>query len=76
MSTNLAQVEQQARMLSEEDRARLADSMLASLQGVGLGEIAASWDQEIRDRVAAHERGEAPVVPAGDVFAEARRLTK
>jgi putative addiction module component (TIGR02574 family) len=76
MSITLQELEKQARSLSPEERARLADSLLESLRDTPLAEIETAWDREIEERVAAYERGELKTFAAEDVFAEARRLTR
>ena len=76
MSITLKELEQQARSLSPEERARLADIVLESLRDAPLAEIEATWDREIEERVAAYERGELGTFSAEDVFAEARRLAR
>lgn len=75
MSASLEQIEDQARALSAEERAKLAQSMLESLHSP-LAEIAAARESEIEQRVAAFDRGEIPLYAAEDVFAEARRLSR
>jgi len=50
MSTLLKNIEEQARALSAEDRARLAESMLESLH-TSITEIEAVWAEEIEERV-------------------------
>lgn len=72
MSASLRQIEEQARALSAEERARLAESMLESLRPQ-ISDVEAAWAEEIERRVAAFDRGEVPAYPAEDVFAEARR---
>jgi len=73
MSMTLAELEEQARRLPPEERARLADALLESLQEKPSADIEAAWDREIEARVAAYERGESKTYPAEEVFAEARR---
>jgi putative addiction module component (TIGR02574 family) len=75
MSASLKQIEEQARGLNAEERAKLAESMLESLHSP-LADIEAAWAQEIEQRVAAFDRGEIPAYPAEDVFAEARRISR
>ncbi len=71
MSALLKNIEDQARALSaEEDRARLAESMLESLH-TSITEIDAAWAEEIEERVNAFDRGEIPAYSAEEVFAEA-----
>lgn len=75
MSASLKQIEEQARALSAEERAKLAESMLESLHAP-VSEVEAAWAEEIERRVAAFDRGEIPSYSAEDVFAEARRLSR
>jgi putative addiction module component (TIGR02574 family) len=75
MSASLKQIEDQARALTPEERARLAESMLESLH-FPLAEIKRAWQEEIEQRVAAFDRGEIPAYPADDVFAEAYRISR
>lgn len=75
MSASLKQIEEQARALSAEERAKLAESMLESLH-TPVSDVEAAWEEEIERRVAAFDRGEIPSYSAEDVFAEARRLSR
>ncbi len=75
MSASLKQIEDQARALTPEERAKLAESMLESLHSP-LAETEKAWAEEIEQRVAAFDRGEIPAYPAEDVFAEARRISR
>jgi putative addiction module component (TIGR02574 family) len=76
MSVTIEELVQQARQLPPEERARLADILLESLQEVPSAEIEAAWDREIEARIAAYERGESKTYPAEEVFAEAGRLSQ
>ncbi len=75
MSQNYSEIEKSARLLSPEERARLAEAMTESLRDAMPAEIAAAWKAEIKRRVEAYERGEATLVPAEDVFAKARKIS-
>jgi putative addiction module component (TIGR02574 family) len=75
MPTSLEQLEEQARALNPDERAKLVQSILESLH-VPLAEIESAWAGEIERRVAAFDRGEIPSYPAEDVFAEARRFLR
>jgi putative addiction module component (TIGR02574 family) len=75
MSVTLAELEEQARKLPPEDRARLVEAMLETLQDGPSPELEDAWDREIAARIGAYERGESKTHAAEDVFAEARRLT-
>jgi putative addiction module component (TIGR02574 family) len=76
MAVTLAELEEQARQLSAEDRARLVEVLLESLRDEPTAEIQAAWDREIKAKVAAYDRGEIETFAAEDVFAEARRLAR
>lgn len=76
MSISLAEMEQQARLLSPDERARLAEVLLESLQDTSLSEIEAEWQREIETRVAAYDKGEIETYPAEGVFAEAQRIAR
>ena len=75
MSDLLKEISHRARALSPEERAQLAEVMLESLHEGSSAEVDAAWDQELRSRIAAYERGESKLVPAKDVFDEAHRIT-
>ena len=76
MPDTLKELEAQARSLSPEERARLAESLLESLRDAPLAEIEKAWEVEIAERVAAYDRGELPTFSVESVFAEARRLAR
>ncbi|MCC5827558.1 addiction module protein [Alkalimonas sp.] len=75
MQTSLKQIEEQALGLSTEDRAKLAEVMLESLNPA-LTDVEAAWEREIAERIAAYDQGEMPVYAAEDVFAEAKRMIR
>ena len=75
MSQDYAEIEKSARLLSPEERARLAEAMTESLREGMPAEVEAAWEAEIRRRVDAYERGEATLIPAEDVFSKARKIT-
>lgn len=76
MSTMLDELSKKAQTLSVEERAQLAQELLESVERDSDPEVQAAWEAEIAARIAKYERGEAQLIPAEDVFAEARRLTK
>ena len=76
MPDALEELPTQARSLSPEERAKLADFLLDSLRDAPLAEIEQAWEREIEERVAAFERDELPTFSAESVFAEARRLAR
>ena len=73
MSPSLHQIEEQARSLSAEDRAKLAECMLESLHA-SVEEIEAAWSEEVAARIEAFAKGDIPAVSAEQVFAEARHI--
>jgi putative addiction module component (TIGR02574 family) len=70
----VAELADRGRALAPEERSRLVELLLESLQEPPLSEIEAAWEQEIERRVAAYERGDVEAFAAEDVFAEARRI--
>ena len=74
MSTTLEQLTTQAIALLPEDRARLADLLLASLPDAADEPLDVAWDQEIQRRLKALESGTARLVSTEDVHAEARKI--
>jgi putative addiction module component (TIGR02574 family) len=73
MDSSFSELERQARSLSADDRARLVEVLLESLQGTRLSDVEAAWKREIEARVAAYDCGDLGAFPAEDVFAEAKR---
>ena len=76
MSDTLDDLEKKARSLTPEERARLAEALLASLQEPQLAEIEQAWAREIEKRTAAYDRGELQTISAEEVFAEAKQLSR
>jgi putative addiction module component (TIGR02574 family) len=74
MADLVAELAEQARSLAPEERSRLVELLLESLQESPLAEVEAAWAMEIERRVAAYQRGEVETFAAEDVFAEARRI--
>ena len=74
MSTSVEELAAKAQELSPEDRARLAENLLASLQDEPQSEVEAAWDGEIERRVEQVRAGSAQLIPAEDVHADARQI--
>ena len=70
MSSQLEMLEAQALMLSPEERAQLADRLIASL--FQENEIEDAWVVEVERRIKEIEAGRAPLIPAADAIARAR----
>ena len=70
MSSSLHALEAAALLLPPEERAKLAERLIASLDRDP--EIAAAWDEEIMRRIAELDAGRLESIPAEEVLAEAR----
>ncbi len=68
----VAELSAQAKALPPEERARLAEELLASLDPHEV-EVEAAWDEELRRRIDEVEHGAVQVVPAEQAFAQVRR---
>lgn len=75
MSTLVEELSRRALTLAPEERVRLAEQLLTTVQEVD-ADVEAAWDEEIKPRVAEIDAGAAKLTPAEEVFAEARRLIK
>ncbi len=73
MGITRQQLEAEARKLPREDRARLAEALISSLDEES--ELEAVWAREIDRRVRELRSGEVKTVPAADVFEELDRIT-
>jgi putative addiction module component (TIGR02574 family) len=76
MSALLDELSKKAKDLALEERAQLAQELLESVEQEVDPEVQAAWESEIASRVAKYERGEAKLIPAGEVFEAASRLTQ
>ena len=74
MSSRLKDLEAEALKLSPEERAQLADRLLASLSEDPAVEEA--WAAEVERRIAAIESGRSKHVPAAEAIARARAALK
>ena len=76
MSALVEELSARAKTLSAEDRARLVEELLDSLQGEPDSGAEIAWDREIERRVAEIESGAVKLISAEEVHAEARRLIR
>lgn len=74
MSSQVEVLESEAMKLTAEERARLADRLIASLSEDA--QIEEAWAVEVERRIAEIEAGRAPVVPAAEAIARARDALK
>jgi putative addiction module component (TIGR02574 family) len=73
MTDPVAELSQRARALSPQDRARLAEELLASLEGEVERKDDAASDAELVRRIAEVDSGAVELLPADEVFARVRR---
>jgi putative addiction module component (TIGR02574 family) len=76
MTASVEELVKRARALSPQDRARLAEELLASLDEESDSDAEAAWEQEIARRVEEIKTGRAKLIPAAEVFAETARIYK
>ncbi len=74
MSDLVAELAAQGRSLPPEERVRLLDLLLESLQEPSPGTVEEAWNREIERRVAAQDRGEGKLYELDEVMAEAARI--
>ena len=75
MSSLIDELSRKARSLPPEERIRLAEELLSSVQDSD-EEIEAAREDEIKRRLDEVESGTAKLIPAEEVFAEIRQLLK
>ena len=73
MSDLVLELSQQAQTLGAQDRARLAELLLASIHQHPDHAIDNAWDAELLRRIDEVDRGVAVLVSAEDAFAQVRR---
>ena len=76
MPDQVTELVKRGRALAPEDRERLVDQLLESLNEPAASELNAAWEAEIEKRLAEYDRGEAKAVDAEAVFAKVRRIAK
>jgi putative addiction module component (TIGR02574 family) len=74
MPDRVEQLAAQGLALSPEDRVRLLDMLLDSLDEPADSALEKAWTKEIERRVQAHERGEGQLFDVEQVMAEAEKL--
>jgi putative addiction module component (TIGR02574 family) len=73
---NLKQIENQALDLSEEERAKLAQKLILSLENAKDEDIEKEWLAEARRRAVEIDNGEVLPIPAADVRKKAHALLR
>ena len=74
MADLVTELAAQGRSLPPEERVRLLDLLLESLQEASSAEVDTARTKEIERRVAAHDRGEGTLYELDEVMAEAARI--
>lgn len=75
MTDLVAELSERAKSLPPEDRARLAEELLASLDPHEEG-VEAAWDAELRRRIDSVEQGTVEMIPANEAFAAVRQALR
>ena len=76
MNDQVTELAQLSLALSPDDRARLAEMLLSSLEAEPKSDIEAAWGEDIRERLAANDRGEVEAIDAATVFARAAAIAR
>ncbi len=76
MSDTAADLAQRGKQLPPDERERLVDALLVSLNEPAASELDAAWDAEIERRLATYDAGEVAAIPAEEVFAKARAIAR
>ena len=74
METELQKLEAEALKLTADERANLAQRLLASLEEDA--EIDEAWAVEVERRIAEIESGAVPLIPIADALAQVRAALK
>lgn len=76
MSESVLELEERAKRLSPEDRARLALLLIESLEADEGSNVEQAWLAEAQRRVAELDRGDLEAIPAADAFRIVRSTLK
>lgn len=76
MPDPITELVQRGRALTPEDRERLVDQLLESLNEPAASDLSAAWELEVQERLAAYDQGKVQAVDAAEVFARARRIAQ
>ena len=76
MHDQVTELAQRGKALLPEERLRLVDILLESLQEPVIAEVEAAWHLEIERRLAEYDRGETNSIDADEVFANARSIAR
>ncbi len=74
MPDQVAELVQKGRLLPLNERERLVEGLLESLNEGAAAALDPAWEAEIEKRLAEYDRGEVKAIDAEVVFAKARNL--
>ena len=72
MARNFAELERELSELSSQERAKLALTLVESLEPEDEGDIAEAWRVEAERRYEQYKRGEVQGIPGDEVFSRIR----
>jgi putative addiction module component (TIGR02574 family) len=75
MSELVTELTERAKALSPQDRARLAEALLATLDPSD-ADVEAAWDAEILKRIDDIDNGTVQLIPAAEAFAQVRQALR
>jgi putative addiction module component (TIGR02574 family) len=76
MRDPLEDLVKRGKALPLEQRERLVDELLESLNESAAAELSSAWEAEIERRLRQYDSGEVQAIDAEEVFAKARRLAQ
>ena len=76
MHDQVVELAEKGKALAPDDRSRLVDMLLESLNEQSLSDIEAAWDEEAERRLAAYDRGEVQALDGEEVLAKAKALAR
>jgi putative addiction module component (TIGR02574 family) len=76
MADTIADLTHRGKQLPRDERERLVDALLESLNEPASTELDAAWEIEIERRLAAYDSGDVVAIPAEEVFAKARAIAR
>jgi putative addiction module component (TIGR02574 family) len=76
MRDQVVELAERGKALSADDRSRLVDMLLESLNEQSLSEIESAWDEQAESRLAAYDRGDVQAIDDEEVLAKAKLLSR
>jgi putative addiction module component (TIGR02574 family) len=76
MRDQVVELAERGKALSADDRSRLVDMLLESLNEPSLSEIESAWDEQAESRLAAYDRGDVQAIDGEEVLAKAKVLSR